>query len=313
MSTIEEDLRFLITELQEERTDTGDELASCPIPGTFGEAWDLFRALCNTRLPKHVSGEFLAKQDKLLHAIIDEEGITYAELIPPCESNSHFAVWRGDITTLAADAIVNAANSQLLGCWVPGHYCIDNAIHTFAGVQLRIECAAIMRAQGHEEPTGWSSTPLGQSWKMGSPPSNTNGSLPQAIGTASTRRRSGIANRSPSAASPPAYSGSRKKKPPALPSTRCGSGLTPTPRPTCTSFSTSTPRKTSKPIARFSANRGKPVVGGQQNELCAHEFGLDESVTFANLGKRRFGPREVGLAALKRPDFDNLTAHNGLS
>ena len=154
MSTIEEDLRFLITELQEERTNTGDELATCPIPGTFGEAWDLFRALCNTRLPEHVSGEFLAKQDKLLHAIIDEEGITYAGLIPPCESDPRFAVWRGDITTLAADAIVNAANSQLLGCWVPGHYCIDNAIHTFAGVQLRIECAAIMKAQGHEEPTG---------------------------------------------------------------------------------------------------------------------------------------------------------------
>lgn len=270
MSTIEEDLRFLITELQEERTDTGDELASCPIPGTFGEAWDLFRALCNTRLPKHVSGEFLAKQDKLLHAIIDEEGITYAELIPPCESNSHFAVWRGDITTLAADAIVNAANSQLLGCWVPGHYCIDNAIHTFAGVQLRIECAAIMRAQGHEEPTGQAKVTsaynlpsslvihtVGPIVENGSPPSNTNGSLPQAIGTASTRRRSGIANRSPSAASPPAYSGSRKKKPPALPSTRCGSGLTPTPRPTCTSFSTSTPRKTSRPTARFSANRSR--------------------------------------------------------
>lgn len=154
MSTIEEDLRFLITELQEERTNTGDELATCPIPGTFGEAWDLFRALCNTRLPEHVSGEFLAKQDKLLHAIIDEEGITYAGLIPPCKNDPRFAVWRGDITTLAADAIVNAANSQLLGCWVPGHYCIDNAIHTFAGVQLRIECAAIMKAQGHEEPTG---------------------------------------------------------------------------------------------------------------------------------------------------------------
>lgn len=83
MPTIEEDLRFLITELQEERTNTGDELATCPIPGTFGEAWDLFRALYNTRLPEHVSGEFLAKQDKLLHAIIDEEGITYAGLIPP--------------------------------------------------------------------------------------------------------------------------------------------------------------------------------------------------------------------------------------
>ena len=63
MSTIEEDLRFLITELQEERTNTGDELASCPIPGTFGEAWDLFRALCNTRLPEHVSGGQAAARD----------------------------------------------------------------------------------------------------------------------------------------------------------------------------------------------------------------------------------------------------------
>ena len=82
MPTIEEDLRFLITELQEERTNTGDELATCPIPGTFGEAWDLFRALCNTRLPEHVSGEFLAKQDKLLHAIIDEEGSPTRGLSP---------------------------------------------------------------------------------------------------------------------------------------------------------------------------------------------------------------------------------------
>ena len=121
------------------------------------------------------------------------------------------------------------------------------------------------------------------------------------------------ASPSPSAASPPAYSGSRKKKPPALPSTRCGSGLTPTPRPTCTSFSTSTPRKTSKPIARSSANRDKPVVSGQQNELCAHEFRLDESAAFVDLGKRRFGPREIELTALKRPYFDNPTAHNGLS
>lgn len=154
MSTIEEDLRFLITTLQDERKDTRDELATCPVPGTFGEAWELFRALCNTRLPEPLDAEFLAKQDKLLHAIISEEGITYAGLIPPCESDPRIAVWKGDITTLAADAIVNAANSQLLGCWVPGHYCIDNAIHTFAGVQLRLECAAIMRAQGHEEPAG---------------------------------------------------------------------------------------------------------------------------------------------------------------
>ena len=82
-------------------------------------------------------------------------------------------------------------------------------------------------------------------------------------------RRSDAASPSPSAASPPAYSGSPKKKPPTSPSTRCGPGLTPTPRPICTSFSTCTPRKTSKPIARSSANRGKPVVGGQLSELCA--------------------------------------------
>lgn len=63
-------------------------------------------------------------------------------------------LWRGDITRLAADCIVNAANSQMLGCFVPGHHCIDNAIHTFAGVQLRLECARLMKAQGYPEPTG---------------------------------------------------------------------------------------------------------------------------------------------------------------
>lgn len=100
------------------------------------------------------------------------------------------------------------------------------------------------------------STPFAQLMiGTGSPPSNTNGSLPQAIGTASTRRRNDAASQSPSAASPPARSGSRKKKQRALPSTRCEPGSTPTPRPTCTSFSTSTPRKTSKPIARSSVNR----------------------------------------------------------
>ena len=63
-------------------------------------------------------------------------------------------LWRGDITTLGVDAIVNAANSQMLGCFVPGHHCIDNAIHTFAGIQLRLECARLMEEQGYPEPTG---------------------------------------------------------------------------------------------------------------------------------------------------------------
>lgn len=63
-------------------------------------------------------------------------------------------MWRGDITTLEVDGIVNAANSQMLGCFAPNHGCIDNAIHTFAGIQLRLACAQLMTAQGHEEPTG---------------------------------------------------------------------------------------------------------------------------------------------------------------
>ena len=71
---------------------------------------------------------------------------------------------QGDITTLAVDAIVNAANSQMLGCWQPNHLCIDNAIHTYAGVQLRIECAELMRRQGHLEPTG--SAKITAAWNL---------------------------------------------------------------------------------------------------------------------------------------------------
>ena len=63
-------------------------------------------------------------------------------------------LWQGDITTLRCDAIVNAANSKMLGCFCPCHGCIDNAIHTFSGLQLRMACADLMKKQGHEEPTG---------------------------------------------------------------------------------------------------------------------------------------------------------------
>ena len=122
------------------------------------ELWSLFRALVNTREPGPESlgapAEFLADQDELLRGLIAERGIATLDetLVSPLDARMR--LWRGDITALAVDAIVNAANAQMLGCWVPGHHCIDNAIHTFAGVQLRAECAAIMRAQGHEEPTG---------------------------------------------------------------------------------------------------------------------------------------------------------------
>ena len=112
----------------------------------------LFRALVNVRMPKAASKEFLSVQDAYLQEELKRKGITdFADLTPVAPD---IYLWQGDITTLKCDGIVNAANSQLLGCFCPNHGCIDNAIHTFAGVQLRQECAEIMRAQGVEEPTG---------------------------------------------------------------------------------------------------------------------------------------------------------------
>lgn len=86
--------------------------------------------------------------------MIAEAGVSTLDTAKPSPLNEHVLLWRGDITTLATGAIVNAANSQMLGCWVPGHHCIDNAIHTYSGVQLRAECARLMEEQGAEEPTG---------------------------------------------------------------------------------------------------------------------------------------------------------------
>ena len=114
--------------------------------------WQLFRSHVNKREPKPVSDNFIKNQDKLLQSMIAEKGITDIENLKPIQKNLY--LWRGDITTLKVDAIVNAANSGMLGCFVPCHACIDNAIHTFAGVQLRLECAKIMSKQGHPEPTG---------------------------------------------------------------------------------------------------------------------------------------------------------------
>lgn len=134
-----------------------DERGVEPMLGEGATTDDLFaafRALVNTRPPIPADPDWLSVQDELLQGMIADAGVTHVEDIPPVAADPCLRLWRGDITTLAADAIVNAANSQMLGCWAPGHHCIDNAIHTFAGVQLRAECARIMDAQGHEEPTG---------------------------------------------------------------------------------------------------------------------------------------------------------------
>ena len=112
----------------------------------------LLRSLMNVRPPVPASAEFLAVQDAYLRERLAERGVTRLTDLTPMRPGMY--LWQGDITTLAADAIVNAANSGMLGCFVPCHGCIDNAIHTYAGVQLRAECARVMSAQKEEEPTG---------------------------------------------------------------------------------------------------------------------------------------------------------------
>lgn len=112
----------------------------------------LLRSLLNVRMPEPVRDEFLEVQDAYLQEELAGRGITRASDLIPVQEGVY--LWKGDITTLACDAIVNAANSQLLGCFCPCHGCIDNAIHTFAGVQLRAACQELMRAQGHEEAAG---------------------------------------------------------------------------------------------------------------------------------------------------------------
>ena len=112
----------------------------------------MLRSLMNVRMASPVSEEFLAVQNDYLHEETKEKGITDIADLTPVREDMY--IWQGDITTLKCDAIVNAANSGMTGCYVPCHGCIDNCIHTYAGVQLRNYCAEIMEKQGHEEETG---------------------------------------------------------------------------------------------------------------------------------------------------------------
>ena len=123
------------------------------IPPDEQQQKDLLRSLFNIRMPQPVSDEFLNIQDEYLQAELKSKGITDISDIEPVRSGIY--LWRGDITTLKCGAIVNAANSRMLGCFHPCHGCIDNAIHTYSGVQLRLACAELMQEQGFEEPTGW--------------------------------------------------------------------------------------------------------------------------------------------------------------
>ena len=120
----------------------------------------LLRSLMNIRMPKEMPEEVLNVQDEYLSGRVQEKGVVRLSDIPVInDSSSRLSIWQGDITRLKVDAIVNAANSQMLGCFVPMHTCIDNCIHTFAGVQLRAECSRQMKkmraryGRDYEQPT----------------------------------------------------------------------------------------------------------------------------------------------------------------
>jgi len=112
------------------------------------------RSLMNVRPAKEAPEHFLKTQDEELQKQLHEKGIVELIKALPSTVDRRLKIWQGDITRLKADAIVNAANSRMLGCFVPMHNCIDNAIHSAAGIQLRLECNEIMKEQGHSEPTG---------------------------------------------------------------------------------------------------------------------------------------------------------------
>ena len=122
------------------------------VPTDEKEQFRLYRSLVNIRPAVKASAEYLEAEDKFLQKLTAEKGITDIVDLKPAGKNIY--LWQGDITTLKCDAIVNAANSGMTGCYHPCHNCIDNCIHTFAGVRLRLKCAEIMNLQGHEEPTG---------------------------------------------------------------------------------------------------------------------------------------------------------------
>ena len=137
--------------------DEDPQYSEMQIPEDLQGKRDLFRALRNVREPRPVSEEFLRLQDEELQEQLEEKGIVDSSDIGEFSIfNSPFSIslWQGDITRLRVDAIVNAANAQMLGCFHPLHKCIDNAIHSAAGVQLREECHRLMLQQGHPEPTG---------------------------------------------------------------------------------------------------------------------------------------------------------------
>lgn len=146
--TQEERLNYLINYLLNE----DEKYTDITIPSNKTDKEKLLRSLMNIRMPKKISQKFLKIQDLYLQEELKKQGVTSIKDLAPKKPQIY--LWKGDITKLNVDVIVNAGNSALLGCFIPCHSCIDNAIHSNAGIQLRIECQHIMEKQRTTEPTG---------------------------------------------------------------------------------------------------------------------------------------------------------------
>ena len=140
--------QFLIRRLLDEQP----RYRNMEIPSDVMEQRQLLRSLFNIRMPGTIDESILKVQDEYLREETKRKGVTTLTDLTPVEPGLY--LWQGDITTLECDAIVNAANSGMTGCYQPCHNCIDNCILTYAGIQLRNVCAEIMEKQGYEEPTG---------------------------------------------------------------------------------------------------------------------------------------------------------------
>ena len=148
--THDEQRVWLIQQLLDEDSKYSDVI----IPDDIKQQKDLLRSLMNVRMPDPISDEFLAVQDEYLQAENEAAGIVDFNSLTPVKSDDRLYLWQGDITSLKIDAIINPANSQMLGCFQPLHSCADNIIGSKSGIALRLECFRQMQLQGHEEPTG---------------------------------------------------------------------------------------------------------------------------------------------------------------
>ena len=164
MNNQQERLDYLLQYMQQEM----EEYQSVEIPDEYEDRKKTLRGFMNMRMPKPVPEEIYQVQDLFLQEEAEEKGIIEWKRIPTVKRKygsihpfaNKLSVWKGDITRLKVGAIVNAANSQLLGCFIPCHNCVDNAIHSASGMQLREECYSIMQkkrmefGKDYEEPVG---------------------------------------------------------------------------------------------------------------------------------------------------------------